>query len=75
MKFIPWRRKGSETPKGLSEDQRRFALGTRSIADLVAPAAAEVSRDHLRLEYQYARAFAVTAYPRTVEADWLSPLV
>ena len=35
--------------------QRRFALGTRSVADLIAPAAFEVGRDHLRLDAQYAR--------------------
>jgi conjugal transfer ATP-binding protein TraC len=61
--------------RGLSEDERRFLRGTRSVADLIAPAAFEVARDHVRLDHQYARALAVTAYPRTVAAGWLAPLI
>jgi conjugal transfer ATP-binding protein TraC len=61
--------------KRLTADQRRFAIGTRSIADLIAPAAVEVARDHARLEYQYARVLTVVGYPRTVSAGWLSPLL
>src|SRR5437588_8480838 len=60
--------------QALSAEERRFALGTRSLADLLAPAAVEVARDHLRLEYQYARVVAVTGYPRTVSPSWLAPL-
>src|SRR5437764_15472749 len=59
----------------LSAEERRFARGTRSLADLVAPAAVEIARDHVRLEYQYARVLAVVGYPRTVSPGWLSPLV
>jgi type IV secretory pathway VirB4 component len=63
-------------PRGkLTPDERRFALGTRSLADLVAPAAVEVARDHLRLDYQYARTLLVTGYPRAVGPGWLSPLI
>src|SRR5947209_7836595 len=59
----------------LSAEERRFALGTRSLADLVAPAAVEVARDHVRLEYQYARGLVVVGYPRTVVPGWLVPLL
>jgi type IV secretory pathway VirB4 component len=59
----------------LSGDERRFALGRRSLADLLAPAAVEVARDHLRLEYQYARALAIVGYPRSVGPGWLTPLI
>jgi conjugal transfer ATP-binding protein TraC len=59
----------------LSAEERRFALGTRSLADLVAPAAVEVGRDHVRLEYQYARGLMVVGYPRTVMPGWLTPLL
>ena len=75
MTLISFRRKKSEPDKRMTEDQRRFARGTRTIADLLAPASAEVERDHLRLEYQFARSLALIAYPRTVEAGWLRPLV
>jgi conjugal transfer ATP-binding protein TraC len=59
----------------MSPEELRFARGGRSLADLVAPAAVEVARDHLRLDAQYARVLAVTGYPRTVGPGWLRPLV
>ena len=59
----------------LSAEERRFALGTRSLADLLAPAAVEVARDHVRLEYQYARVLAVVGYPRSVAPGWLTPIL
>src|SRR6266542_81714 len=52
-----------------------LALGERSLADLVAPAGCEVRADHLRLDGQYVRVLALSAYPRTVAAGWLEPLV
>ncbi|MBV9279176.1 MAG: DUF87 domain-containing protein, partial [Chloroflexi bacterium] len=61
--------------KELTADERRFALGARSLADLVAPAAVEVGRDHLRLDAQFCRTLVVTGYPRTVSPGWLSPLI
>jgi conjugal transfer ATP-binding protein TraC len=75
---LPWRRgRPPATPLGgpLGPDERRFARGARSLVDLVAPAAVEVARDHLRLEYQYARVLAVVGYPRVVSAGWLRPLL
>jgi len=58
-----------------TDDQRLLALGTRTLADLIAPSGCEVRRDHLRLDSQYARVLAVTAYPRLVSAGWLNLLV
>src|SRR5215216_95664 len=68
-------RRASQTPQTLSSDERRFALCTRSLADLLAPAAVEVARDHVRLEYQYARVLVVVGYPRSVAPGWLTPLI
>ena len=68
-------RRNRDHQHGLSADGRRFALGTRSLADLVAPAVLEVARDHVRLDYQYARTLAVTGYPRSVGPGWLQPLI
>jgi len=56
-------------------DQQRFARGSRSVADLIAPSAVEVARDHLRLDTQFARTLVVTGYPRTVSPGWLAPLI
>lgn len=49
--------------------------GVRSVADLIAPAAVEVARGHLRLERQYVRVLALTGYPRAVSPGWLDPLL
>jgi conjugal transfer ATP-binding protein TraC len=62
-------------PDVLAGDGRRFAHGARSVVDLVAPAAVQVARNHIRLEYQYARVLAVVGYPRTVSPGWLGPLL
>src|ERR671938_1461327 len=69
------RRHRSAEVQPLSPQEQRFARGGRTLADLVAPAAVEVARDHLRLDAQYARVLAVTGYPRTVGPGWLAPLV
>src|SRR5581483_10574040 len=74
MSFLSLRRAPAER-RPLGPDAQRFVLGTRSLADLVAPAAVEIARDHVRLEHQYARALAVTGFPRTVSPGWLAPLI
>ena len=58
-----------------AEDERLFGLGTRTLADLIAPSGFDIRADHLRLDGQYARALIVTAYPRLVSPGWLSLLV
>src|SRR5258708_25074370 len=69
------KRKTAPSSQPLSSEERRFARGTRTLADLLAPAAVEVARNHVRLEYQYARVLVVVGYPRTVAAGWLTPLL
>jgi type IV secretory pathway VirB4 component len=75
MGLISIRRRAPAGFGQLTADERRFARGTRSLADLVAPGAFDVSRDHVRLDHQYGRTLVVTGYPRTVGAGWLSPLI
>ncbi len=58
-----------------ADAERLFALGTRSLADLIAPSGCEIRADHLRLDGSYARVLVVTAYPRLVSPGWLSLLV
>jgi hypothetical protein len=57
------------------DDNRLFAIGRRSLADLIAPDSFEVRADHLRLDGQYARVIAITGYPRLVTPGWLGVLV
>jgi conjugal transfer ATP-binding protein TraC len=56
------------------EDNRLFALGKRSLADLIAPDSFEVRGDDIRLDGQYARVLAITGYPRLVTPGWLGVL-
>ena len=65
----------ADASRALPPDVERFARGTRAPADLLAPAAVEVRRDHLRLDEGYARTLAVTGYPRSVGPGWLAPLI
>lgn len=63
------------TPAPASIDQRSWQSGARTLADLIAPAAVELTPDHVRLERQLVRVLAVTAYPRSVSPGWLAPLL
>ena len=60
---------------GAGDAERLFALGTRTLADLIAPSGCEIRADHLQLDGQYGRVLVVTAYPRLVTPGWLSQLV
>ncbi|MBA3822286.1 MAG: ATP-binding protein [Ktedonobacterales bacterium] len=46
-----------------------------TIADLLAPAAAEIGAQHITLDGEYARVFAVVGYPRYVYPGWLAQLI
>ena len=74
--MFAWRKRApKDHPAGDPAQAERFLHGTRGIADLVAPAAVEVGRSHLRLDSQYVRTLVVVGYPRTVSPGWLSPLI
>jgi hypothetical protein len=45
------------------------------LADLLAPASIEVFRDALRVDDEWVRVLAVTAFPREVSDGWLAPLL
>ena len=75
MPILTLQRRRSQPRLRSSEQEDRFAQGARSLADLVAPGAVQVARDHLRLDYQFTRTLTVTGYPRTVSPGWLSPLI
>ncbi|PWT75203.1 MAG: hypothetical protein C5B60_05680, partial [Chloroflexi bacterium] len=46
-----------------------------SLADLLAPASVELTRDHLCLEGEYSRVLALTGYPRRVFNGWLARII
>jgi hypothetical protein len=56
-------------------DELLVSLGTRTLADLIAPSGCEVRADHLQLDSGYARVLVLTGYPRLVTPGWLGLLV
>ena len=55
--------------------EKNYRDGMATILDLIAPSSMEVNYDHLRIGSIYAKSFFVYAYPRFIEANWLSPVV
>ena len=55
-------RRNRDRQHGLSADARRFALGTRSLADLVAPAVLEVEAQPFRSQPIVASAINIERY-------------
>lgn len=64
------RRNESESP--VSE---RFAEGSRSLRDLVAPSAIETKASHLAIDGRYLKVLALADYPRYVHPNWLGRLI
>jgi len=58
-----------------SHADERFARGTRSTVDAVAPAAIEASRSHIAVNGRYVRVLALAEYPRYVHPNWLGRLI
>lgn len=65
-------RRNGVTP---APSEELFQRGTRSVVDLVAPAAIEASRSHLMLDGGYVRVLALAEYPRYVHPNWLGRLI
>ena len=75
MALLRFRRRGSTGKAVMTEDAQRFALGVRTVADLIAPGGFDDERDHIRLERQHTRTLAIDGWPRLVPAGWLDPLI
>lgn len=54
---------------------KQFAQGLVSIQDIIAPEAIEVDFTFQKINSTYSRTFFIAGYPRTVPANWLSPLI
>src|SRR5216683_8231136 len=59
----------------LSAAAESAAWGSRSLADLIAPAALAIAIDHLVLDGQFARVLALVGLPPAADPGWLEPLV
>lgn len=54
---------------------QEFARGLVTIQDIIAPEAIEVDFTYQKINSTYTRTLFVAGYPRTVPANWLSPLI
>ena len=57
------------------EDLDRFSSGLVSIQDIIAPEAIEVDFSYQKINDVFIRTLFIAGYPRTVPANWLSPLI
>jgi len=69
--------KSTQTPETQQEmDQvKQFSRGLVTIQDIIAPEAIEVDFTYQKINSTYTRTIFVAGYPRTVPANWLSPLI
>lgn len=54
---------------------QEFSRGLVTIQDIIAPEAIEVDFTYQKINSTYTRTLFVAGYPRTVPANWLSPLI
>jgi len=59
----------------IREAEKIYREGLATIKDLIAPSSMEIQYDKLKLNNLYGKSFFVYAYPRFIEANWLSPVV
>lgn len=57
------------------EKLKEFAQGLVTIQDIIAPEAIEVDFTFQKINSTYTRTLFVAGYPRSVPANWLSPLI
>ncbi len=83
MSFInlPFLNKKTEplNDEGLKEMELKqveeFSRGLVTIQDIIAPEAIEVDFTYQKINSTYSRTLFVAGYPRSVPANWLSPLI
>ncbi len=59
----------------IREAEKLYREGLATIKDLIAPSSMEIQYDKIKLNNLYGKSFFVYAYPRFIEANWLSPVV
>lgn len=57
------------------EKVRQFSRGLVTIQDIIAPEAIEIDFTYQKINSTYTRTLFVAGYPRSVPANWLSPLI
>jgi type IV secretory pathway VirB4 component len=77
---LPFLKKPATTTQSDQELQnleklKEFSRGLVTIQDIIAPEAIEVDFTYQKINSTYTRTLFVAGYPRTVPANWLSPLI
>jgi len=57
------------------EQLQEFSRGLVTIQDIIAPEAIEVDFTYQKINSTYTRTLFIAGYPRSVPANWLSPLI
>ncbi len=79
--LLPFLDKKQEKDEGESQKEheleqiRQFSKGLVTVEDIIAPEAIEVDFTYQKINSSYSRTLFVAGYPRTVPANWLSPLI
>lgn len=71
----PVAQKQIDAEKYTQEKLRDFSRGLVTIQDIIAPEAIEVDFTYQKINSTYTRTLFVAGYPRSVPANWLSPLI
>lgn len=68
-------RKSVQSTSELLEEEKVYRQGVVTIRDLIAPAALEVTANHIRLGDMYLRTIFVVQYPRYISVGWFAPII
>ncbi len=71
----PVEQKQIDAEQYTQEKLRDFSRGLVTIQDIIAPEAIEVDFTYQKINSTYTRTLFVAGYPRSVPANWLSPLI
>ncbi len=71
----PVAQKQTNAEQYTQEKLRDFSRGLVTIQDIIAPEAIEVDFTYQKINSTYTRTLFVAGYPRSVPANWLSPLI
>lgn len=78
---LPFGKKNTSQNTGPTQEEqdlqkiKDFSRGLVTIQDIIAPEAIEVDFTYQKINSTYSRTIFVAGYPRTVPANWLSPLI
>src|SRR3989344_4947129 len=76
-----FKKKTAPTPQSTTQEQqeleklKEFSRGLVTIQDIIAPEAIEIDFTFQKINSTYTRTLFVAGYPRSVPANWLSPLI